>query len=79
MVFNRQRGKGRSVRWGVPEWYPNEYATSREYPSSSCPVTIDTEKHSVRCAQCGFPIKDRRRHETCPHCGSDNIEGKQLL
>lgn len=59
--------------------YPNAYAGSRDYPSlGDDDALTGVETNGLRCAQCGYPIADRLKVETCPNCTSDNFEGDHL-
>lgn len=58
------------------EYYPNAFAGSRRYPNPG--DNTNPEGNGVRCAQCGYPIKDRNKAKSCPNCSSDNFDGQVL-
>ena len=70
--------KGPAPKLDIRELYPNAYAGSTEYPDPGDGPHGEKTEDGVKCAQCGYPIPNRRRAKQCPHCKSDNFEGQTL-
>jgi len=70
--------KGKAPELVVNELYPNAYASGTVYPDPGDGPHGEKTEHGIKCAQCGYPIPDRRRAKECPSCSSDNFEGQSL-
>ena len=68
--------KGPAPELKIREFYPNNYAGSTKYPDPG--DGTNASEDGIKCAQCGYPIPNRKRAKTCPHCGSDNFQGQNL-
>jgi hypothetical protein len=59
--------------------FPTETGGRGVYPTPADGVKrSDDLERGVRCYQCGYPIFDARKAQTCPLCRSDNYEGQIL-